>query len=208
MHANTNSARRWIALVALAAVPALVPAAAVAQAMNTPDAAAVGVAPHSARLGPYIFLTGGRTNYDVDCFFWTYCDRANGRAVKFGGGYRFGAFGVEAWGADLGRGTIEYGGIATPQTLRMRAVGVSAVWTANFGPAANGYLRVGGADVSHQRTGDTTTHGWQPTFGLGLSFSFTPQVALQLDWDVTRAEGANYGTTLGSFVTAGVRVRF
>ena len=172
-------------------------------ALGTPDTAqAQGI---RGEAGPYLYVTGGRTNYDTDCYWWAYCEQARGSAGKFGGGYRFGVFGVEAWVADFGGGRVQQ---QQAEWLRMRAGAVSAVWFASFGPSVDGIMRAGGAQVKHTRTNDGTTTSFEPTFGLALAVWLSPNAGIEIAWDLTRAEGRVTGTTLASAVTAGVRVRF
>lgn len=182
-----------------ASAPVASTAAAPANAPQAPSTRAL-------RTGTYVVAAIGRSDYDYDCFLFS-CDRARGTGGKFGLGYRIGVFGVEAWLADHGKASTD----RPAASVRQRTVGVSAIWTARFGEQFEGYLRTGGADVrqTRVRNGVTeSTSSFEPTFGLGLGLIMTPQLSLELGWDITRGKDDVFGDVLTKSATLGLRLRF
>lgn len=175
-------------------------------AVSAPLAAQTTAAPGTGA-GWHLVAAGGTTQYDYDCWFWSACDTGRANAGKLVLGYRFGhfgGFGVEAWGARFGRLRVNRGA----DTIELTAYGVNAVWSAGFGPAVQGLLRAGAADVKQVRSGDGSKRLFAPTFGLGLVVHLAPPLALELAWDVTQGEGVQTGTTTASAVTVGLRLSF
>jgi hypothetical protein len=167
---------------------------------------------YSERPGPYLLLAAGGSQYEFDCRsdYYYYDDCAYGRAGagKVGLGFRFGRIGVEGTWTDYGRARIDNG--RTPRdSLRMQALGVNAVFSIPFGPASEGLLRVGLADVRHSRSDDV---GAQRLFtaavGLAMLLHLGPSAALEIGWDATTGEGRNTGTTVAGLLTAGLRLSF
>lgn len=187
-----------VALAAQAQAPTA-PARPPAQAAAPPVAQA-------ARTGPYVIAAIGRSDYDYDCFLFS-CDKARGDGGKIGFGYRSGVFGVEGWWADLGKAST----LRPNGSIRLRTLGVSAVWTAQWGPQFEGHLRAGVADVRETRVRDArlvSSTQFQPTFGLAGGFLITPQASLELAWDLNRGDIEDEGTTFVQTVTLGLRLRF
>ncbi|CAD5370127.1 conserved exported hypothetical protein [Rubrivivax sp. A210] len=181
--------RHWLLAGALAA------AACAAQAQSAP------------RAGPFMVAAVGRSDYNYDCYIFADCSNARATSGKLGFGYRFGTFAVEGWWSDFGRGnTNDPGG-----SLRLQGLGASASWLMRFGEVAEGLLRAGLADTRYTRTrfGDRTTASeFQPTFGLGIGFIVTPQISVELAWDVTRGDAPDTGTVLVNAASVGLRLRF
>lgn len=167
----------------------------------------------SERPGPYLLLAAGGSQYEFDCrsAYYYYDDCAYGRAGagKAGLGFRFGRnFGVEGTWTDYGRARIDNG--RTPRdSLRMQALGVNAVFSIAFGPASEGLLRVGLADVRHSRSDDITAERiFTAQAGLAFVLHLSAQVALEIGYDATSGEGRNTGTTTAGLLTAGLRLSF
>jgi opacity protein-like surface antigen len=160
--------------------------------------------PNTQYTGIYLVAAGGRTQYDYDCWYWADCDTARSTFGKAGGGYRFGWMGVEGWFMDFGRADIR----PTPDTLRLRAGVVNAVWYLQFGPHVEGLLRAGLADVRHERSLDGRKSNYAGYFGIGAVFNVAPMVAFELSWDVTAGEGRDAGTATGAALNAGLRLKF
>ncbi len=167
---------------------------------------------YSERPGPYLLFAAGGSQYEFDCrsAYYYNDDCAYGRAGagKVGLGLRFGRIGVEGTWTDYGRARIDNG--RTPRdSLRMQALGVNAVFSIPFGPASEGLLRVGLADVRHSRSDDV---GAQRLFtaavGLAMLLHLGPSAALEIGWDATSGEGRNTGTTVAGLLTAGLRLSF
>ena len=97
--------------------------------------------------------------------------------------------------------------------LRLRQAGVSAVWTARWGPYVEGLLRAGGAQAQlsyptggFQAVSMTQTH-FEPTFGLGLGVVVAPVVSVQVAWDLVRGRG-DTTEVVAQTVTLGLKLRF
>lgn len=167
---------------------------------------------YSERPGPYLLLAAGGSQYEFDCrsTYYAYDDCAYGRAGagKVGLGFRFGRIGVEGTWTDFGRARIDNG--RTPRdALRMQALGVSAVFSIPFGPASEGLLRVGLADVRHSRSDDVgAQHLFTAAVGLAMLLHLSPNAALEVGWDATSGEGRYTGTSVAGLVTAGLRLSF
>ena len=167
---------------------------------------------YSERPGPYLLLAAGGSQYEFDCrsTYYAYDDCAYGRAGagKVGLGFRFGRIGVEGTWTDFGRARIDNG--RTPRdSLRMQALGVNAVFSIPFGPASEGLLRVGLADVRHSRSDDIgAQHLFTAGVGLAMLLHLSPNAALEIGWDATSGEGRFTGTTVAGLVTAGLRLSF
>lgn len=155
---------------------------------------------------PYLIAAIGRSDDDYDCFLFS-CDKARGDGGKVGLGYRSGAFGVEGWWVDLGKAST----LRPNGSIRVRALGVNAVWAAQWGPHFEGYLRAGAADMRETRVRENrvvNSTQLQPTFGLAAGFLMTPQASLELAWDLNRADIEDEGAAFVHTVTLGQRLRF
>ncbi|MBI5718619.1 MAG: hypothetical protein HZC37_13125 [Burkholderiales bacterium] len=167
---------------------------------------------YSERPGPYLLFAAGGSQYELDCrsdyYYYDDCDYGRAGAGKVGLGYRFGRIGVEGTWTDYGRARIDNG--RTPRdSLRMQALGVNIVFSIPFGPASEGLLRAGVADVRHSRSDDIAAqHIFTAGVGLAFLLHLGPRAALEVGWDAITGEGRNTGTTVGSMVTAGLRWSF
>ncbi|MCW5635686.1 MAG: hypothetical protein KIT17_20275 [Rubrivivax sp.] len=192
--------RGWTMLAALVLCASVGPAA--AQPLDR----------YTDRPGPYLLFLAGGSQYEFDCRsdYYYYDDCAYGRAGagKVGLGYSFGRIGVEGTWTDYGRARIDNG--RTPRdSLRMQALGVNAVFSLPFGPASEGLLRVGLADVRHSRSDDVgAQHVFTASVGLAFVLHLGPQAALEVGWDATTGEGRNTGTTVAGALLAGLRLSF
>lgn len=198
-----SGAARWgVALSALCALLASVPAAAQPSTW------------YAGRAGPYVLAAAGGTQYELDCVGFYYssfesCSYARAGAGKVALGYRFnGPFGVEGHFTDYGRGHIDNN--RNPRdVIRMRALGVNAVFGLAFSPGTEGLLRVGLADVRHARSDDIgAQHVFTATVGLGLVLHLGPHGALEVGWDAVSGEGRQTGTAVAGTLTAGLRWAF
>lgn len=200
-----RQARRGAALAAMLAGAA---GAAAAQA------AGPGLPWYAERPGPYLLLAAGGSQYEFDCrssyYYYDDCAYSRAGAGKVGLGYRFGPnFGVEGAWTDYGRARIDNG--RTPRdSLRLQSLGVSAVFSLAFSPGTEGLLRVGLADVRHSRSDDAggAQRVFNATAGLAVVLHLSSQVALEVGWDATSSEGRDTGTTVGSMISAGLRLAF
>lgn len=167
---------------------------------------------YSERPGPYLLVAAGGSQYEFDCrsdyYYYDDCAYSRAGAGKVGLGFRFGRIGVEGTWTDYGRARIENG--RTPRdSLRLQALGVNAVFSIPFGPATEGLLRVGLADVRHSRSDDIAAqHVFTAAVGLAMLLHLGPNAALEVGWDATSGEGRNTGTTVAGMITAGLRWSF
>jgi hypothetical protein len=169
---------------------------------------------YSERPGPYMLFAAGGSQYEYDCYsyysnyYYDDCSYGRSGAGKVGLGYRFGRIGVEGTWTDFGRARIDTG--RTPRdALRMSALGVSLTFSIPFGPASEGLLRVGLADVRHSRSDDTgAQHLMSATAGLAFLLHLGPHAALEVGWDATSGDGRQAGTTTVGALTAGLRWSF
>lgn len=190
-----------LAAAAVAQVPATTAPQAPVQA-----AVVVHASPAAPRSGPYVVAAIGRSDYDYDCFLFS-CDKARGDGGKLGVGYRHGVFGVEGWYADLGKAST----LRPNGSIHVRMLAVNAIWTAQWGPQFEGYLRAGVADVRENRVRDARvvkSTEFQPTFGLGLGLMVAPKASLELAWDLNRGDIEDEGSAFVHTVTLGLRLRF
>mgnify|MGYP001590599867 CR=1 FL=1 len=167
---------------------------------------------YSERPGPYLLFAAGGSQYEFDCRsdYYYYDDCAYGRAGagKVGLGYRFGNIGVEGVWTDFGRARIDNG--RTPRdSIRMQALGVNLVFSIPFGPASEGLLRAGLADVRHSRSDDIAAqHLFTAGVGLAFLLHLGPNTGLEVGWDFISGEGSNTGSTVAGMVTAALRWSF
>ena len=153
-------------------------------------------------VGPYAVAAVGRTSYDADCYYFD-CERARATSGKLILGYQFEVFGVEGWVGDWGQASL-----SSQAWLRLRTVGVNAVWRKQFGASLKGLMRAGVAQVRHERSDDGTVNHAEGTFGLALVLDLTPAASLEAAWDLSNATGKNRGNVLAQTVTLGLRLRF
>jgi hypothetical protein len=157
--------------------------------------------------GPYVYFAGGANQYDHDCYYYYDCATVRTSVGKAGAGYRFGRFGVEGWYADFGRGRIDPLG----NTLRLRAGGVNGVLSVPFSSATEGLLRLGLADVLHERSDDfggTRNRTLSFAAGLALVLHLSRNIAIEVALDATGGEGRNTSSVTASAFTAGLRLSF
>lgn len=155
------------------------------------------------RSGLFLQASGGRADYDYDCVLPIACREARAQVARLGIGWRWDVFGVEAAFTDFGRSDISPPG----ETLRLRSVGVNAVWHLRLGSVAEGYLRAGYADVRQDRRIDGRSSRASPTFGVGIAAWVAPTVALQLGLDHARGDRRGWGSVGVSALTAGIRLQ-
>lgn len=157
--------------------------------------------------GPYLYFAGGANQYDYDCYYLYDCYGVRTSAGKAGVGYRWGRFGVEGWYADFGRGRIDSFG----NTLRLRAGGVNGVLSMPFSAATEGVLRLGLADVQHQRSDDIGSRSNRTlsfAAGIALVLHLSRNVAIEVGLDGTGGEGRNTSSVTATAFTAGLRLSF
>ncbi len=170
---------------------------------------------YAERPGPYVLLAGGGGQYDYDCgrsgyYYSSYydsCASAGSSAGKAALGFRFGRFGVEGVWTDFGRARING---AARDSLRMQSLGINAVFSLPFGPASEGLLRVGLADVRHSRSDDLggAEHVFNASAGVAMLLHLGPTVALEVGLDGTFAQGVYTGTASANAFTVGLRLSF
>jgi OOP family OmpA-OmpF porin len=159
-------------------------------------ALAVSVPAFAADTGGYVFGMFGQTKVKDFDFGPGFSTDDTGTGFKIGGGYAFHRnFGVEAAYVDLGKATATLGA----QSAEFKASGLSVVAVGML-PVSNqvtllGRLGVINAKVKVSAPGfsDDTTD-MKTTFGIGASYSFTPQIAVRADYDVYQKLGDNATT--------------
>jgi OmpA-OmpF porin, OOP family len=185
-------------------------AAAVALAALTPAA--------HAQTGGYLSLGGGMSRWNVDCAGTTTCDKSDS-AVRLAGGWRFGGgFAVEGLYLGLGKARASVGtgvGLVNAE-LKGTAAGGGVALFLPLGANAELSTRLGVASVTAKTAGSlaggprVNTGDERKTklyAGLGLGWSFSPTVQLQLHWDSTRVEAFDDEGQV-SALTVGIGVRF
>jgi hypothetical protein len=176
-------------------------ALALAAMLASPEAQAQ---PAADPAGPYAVVAVGRSQYDYDCYIFSYCDTARATTGRLGLGYRFGVFALEGWVANYGKASIQQGWAQ----MRVQSAGVNAAWYLRFTPTLHGVLRAGGGQVVQTRSDDVRSSGFEGSFGLGLVMFVAPSVGVELAVDATTATGQNSGTAVVSSATLGLRLRF
>lgn len=177
----------------------------------------LGAAPAAAQSAPldhrlYLAASGGASIYDVDCRGSSTCDRVDraGRAAV--GLFVAPNLAIEATVVDFGSAFASRG--PDSQRWRARLAGVGLAVPLDFGGPWSGLLRFGIASV--HMTSDrgsagvlvrSTGHTAEGYAGLAVAYALTPQVALELAFDSTRAEVAGSAGRVDA-LTFGVQLRF
>lgn len=173
---------RAVAMAALAALAAMLlctltlPAA--AQGDSRTGMRGPGTGRHS------IGLNLGTARYQVGCGLLPGCDTTDRSVYLYGRSMR-----SDYWGAELGLldlGSIERGGASTSA----RGVNLSLIGRAPLGASFSGYGKLG---VSYGRTSTSATagsgiaasreRGFGVSYGLGLSWDFSPRMSAVVEWD-------------------------
>lgn len=160
----------------------------------------------------YLAASGGASIYDVDCRGSSTCDRVDraGRAAV--GFFVAHNLAIEATVVDFGSAFASRG--ADSQRWRARLAGVGLAVPLDFGGPWSGLLRFGVASV--HTTSDrgsagvfvrSTGNSAEGYAGLAVAYALTPQVALELAFDSTRAEVAGSAGRVDA-LTFGVQLRF
>jgi len=131
-----------------------------------------------------IGLNLGTARYNVGCGLLPGCDTTDRSVYLYGRSMR-----SDTWGAELGLldlGSIERGAAST----RARGVNLSLVGRAPLGASFSGYGKLG---VSYGRTNTSATagsgmtagreNGFGVSYGLGLSWDFSPRMSAVVEWD-------------------------
>lgn len=165
-----------VAMLALAASTLALPAA--AQGDNRTGMRGPGTGRHS------IGLNLGTARYQVGCGLLPGCDTTDRSVYLYGRSMRSDIWGAELGLLDLGR--IERGGASTSA----RGINLSLVGRAPFGTSLSGYGKLG---VSYGRTSTSALagsgitpgreNGFGVSYGLGLSWDFSPRMSAVVEWD-------------------------
>jgi OmpA-OmpF porin, OOP family len=158
--------------------------------------------------GPYLLVGGGGSSYETDCGGFDRCDDS-GNALKAIAGYRLGGgLSVEAVVLDFGKTTAALG--SSSADIEVRAAGGGAAFAADLAPNLRAVVRLGIASVRAKGTGSL---GGVPVFsesdsstelysGIGFSFAFTRNLALEFAWDSTRGDINGDGGRVSAFTAA------
>lgn len=142
--------------------------------------------------GWFVGAGGGLSKFDDGCTGivtgpGTTCDD-RGTAWKVFGGYQFNAnFGYELGYADLGETTRSFAGIGSV-TFEAKVYEMTLVATIPIDQQFSFYGKWGLFHWDFDRTivgtgaGTTNTSGRDTTYGLGLKYNFTKNVALRMEW--------------------------
>jgi OOP family OmpA-OmpF porin len=168
---------------------------------------AISVPAFAADTGGYLLGAFGQTKVkDIDAPGATVDDTGTG--YKIGGGYAFHRnFGVEAAYVDLGK--------ATASTTEFKSSGlvVVAVGMLPLNPQFSLLGRLGFINAKLEvsdPTGSVSSTDMKTTFGIGASYSFTPQFAVRADYDLYQKLGdsATTGESDVDMLSIGVVYKF
>jgi OOP family OmpA-OmpF porin len=150
---------------------------------------AVSVPAYAADTGGYLVGMVGTTKFkDIDVGPGASLDTSS-TGFKLGGGYAFHRnFGVEAAYVDLGKATVSGGG----QSGEAKASGIAVVAVGMLPLGQNFSLlgRLGFINATVKADPDKSTD-LKTTYGIGVSYSFTPKFAVRADYDVYQKLGDN-----------------
>lgn len=70
------------------------------------------------------------------------------------------------------------------------------------------YVKANGSDIVNGKSYLGYSDGWDPAFGLGLSYDITPNVLIDLAWTRFQSVGGNNSTPSADFYSVGVAYYF
>lgn len=153
--------------------------------------------------GAYGLLAGGAALIRHDCGFYLDCDRASAGAVRVALGWQQARWFGEAWLLRVAEATV--GDAFVQRRLKLSGWGGAAGWRLPLTEQSEARLRLGLLSMRHERSGNGVNTSVSPLVGVAWARRWTPNMALELSWDFTTAEGNQIGSTLVQFVTVGVR---
>ena len=160
----------------------------------------------------YIGASGGESKFRSDCnrtITQFECDRKDTGFKIYAGGKLSEIIGLELGYTDFGRiraGSSEVDAWAVPITVN---VGVPIGERFNvFGKAGGLYGRTDvRVDIDDSITARGDRNGWGWTYGVGATFSVTPNLQIRADWDRHKLDFVG-GRRDVDMLTAGVQFRF
>ncbi len=167
--------------------------------------------------GLYASIAGGLTKADLDCGGTTACDNS-GTGLRAAFGWQANpVLAVEGLYLNLGKATATvpisgFGNVSAE--FKSTFLGAAAVLRLPLSPSLDLDLRLGGGQVKTTLSlrgtgvaGSFSDDGFQPLFGLGMSYSFSPQLRLIGQWETTRSDFEGEKADV-SALTVGVRWNF
>ena len=157
-----------------------------AQAQSSDSlSAAAGSNWYSPSGNRYFGLNVGRSNFSGSCGLGAFtCDDTANSYSLYSGGMWNKNVGIELGLSDFGK-VDRAGGTTRAYGLSIKGVGVMAITESLSGFAKLGTI-YGKTKVTADAGSGLTTgsdDGWGASYGLGLSFDLTPQLAGVLEWD-------------------------
>jgi len=159
----------------------------------------------------YLGVAVGQGRQSVECPAGVSC-KVTDTAYKLVGGYVFGkVVGVEAGFLDFGKAKATASSLNSE--VNVSALMLGGVARAHFTSDFAALLRLGVASVKAERkvyglfTDEASESKVKPYFGVGLSYSISRQVAVEVAADFTKAELEGEKANVRA-LTAGVRLEF
>lgn len=166
---------------------------------------------------PYIGVSAGRSDVQVDCTGASACDTTDA-AYKIFGGYMFNPhIGIEGALFDLGKasGSVAVPGFGSASVKgRVRGLGVygvAALPVDQFAVFAKAGIAYTNAKLEVTAPGfgaSDDTWKFAPVVGVGASYAFTPQIGARIEWERLRVEYPGGQKENADLISAGVTYRF
>ena len=165
---------------------------------------------------PYVGVSAGQADYDVDCSGALSCDTKD-TAFKLYGGWMFNPYlGVEGALFDLGKaqGAVAFPGLGNvgvqAKARGLGVYGIAALPVADFSLFAKAGFAYTRAEVEATGAlgGSDTESKFNPAFGVGASYALTSNIGARVEWERFRIEYPGSQKEDTDVVTAGVTYRF
>lgn len=165
----------------------------------------------------YVSFAGGQSKHVDTCAgFSGSCDDS-GTAVKVVAGYASEqGLGLEFGYLDFGKATASGSvlGYGFTADIKVSAFTVGGAFKGNFTPNFAGHMRLGIASVKAKGTGRSVIYNYsasetkaKPYYGFGLSYAFSPELALEAGADFSEVE-LDGGKNDVRALTVGLRISF
>lgn len=174
-------------------------------------------APAAEAQQPYIGASVGRSDYKIDTTGASSADTKDTGVKLYGGAMFTPNLGVEAAYFDLGkaRGAASLPGLGTVDvSAKVRGVSLAGIAAVPFGDASV-FAKAGIAQVRGEieaRTplgsGSESKSSLQPTYGVGATYAFTPNLGARIEWERVRVRYADDLKEDTDLVSAGLTWRF
>ncbi len=160
--------------------------------------------------GGYLGLTLGRSQYQVPCPTTSLVCDNNDTAIRLYGGAMIGNhWGVEIGYLDMGRIARE-GGKTRAQGLNLSLVGKAPLVSSLgvFGRLGTTYGRTETSTSGSSAVAAGSDQGFGLSYGVGLSFDFTPRLSATLQWDSNDFHFAGTGRDAVRSTSLGLQYRY